>query len=76
MEDLILKFQFFDRAGRAVMNMHDYADRKLGAIIGQMRLTPGVDVIDPLCMVDWAGEPDKAEEAKEQDADETFADTE
>ena len=78
MEDLILKFQFFDRAGRAVMNMHDYTDRKLGAIIGQMRLTPGVDVIDPLCMIDWAGEPDKAEgvEVEERDADETFADTE
>ena len=55
MEDLILKFQFFDRAGRAVMNMHDYTDRKLGPIVGQMRLTEGEDVSIPLCMIDWAG---------------------
>ena len=54
MEDLILRYQFTDRAGRGVFNIHTYNDRKLGPITGQIRLKTGSEVDAPNCIIDWA----------------------
>jgi hypothetical protein len=67
-KDLILKFQFTDRAGRSVFNIQ--ADNRLPAntttgpipVQGQMRLKLGVDTrASSTVWIDWNADPEETD---------------
>lgn len=59
MHDLILKYQFTDRAGRCVYNIASFAERKIGEIEGQIRMKKGEDIVGAHVLIDWV-EPTKS----------------
>jgi hypothetical protein len=58
MNDLVLRYRFTDRGGRAV---YDVIDPAIDALMGQMRMKFGVDVSWSDFTLDWCDDVDDPE---------------